>query len=493
MTRLQRTPARLFALLLFALGLAPALGACSTNPATGRQSFTGFMSESDEIEIGREQHPQITKEFGGTYDDPAITKYVDSIGQFLVSTSERPDLKFTFTVLDSPVVNAFALPGGYVYITRGLMALANSEAEVAGVLGHEIGHVTARHSAQRYSQAMLANIGLMGVAIATGSSAIANVAGAGASVYLQSYSRDQEYEADVLGVRYISRATYEPQAMASFLNNLLADTRLEAQIAGQPEAADEYNIMATHPRTADRVQRAIEAAGERPVGNPMVERDIYLAKIDGLLYGDDPDEGFILGRRFAHPKLKFEFTVPEDFRLHNSADAVIARGPDGAGIQFDQAPGAPSGDLLDYLAHTWGKNVSLKNLERITVNGLDGATGTTRISTQNGTVDLRLAAIRFDARTVYRFLFITDPDQTASLSEALRRTTYSFRKLTDAEAAALKPQRIRVVTVQPGDTVASLAARMPFEDYKVERFRTLNGLAEGAALTPGQKVKLVAE
>jgi len=493
MSHSTRILAKAAAFFLATLGLAPGLSGCSVNPATGQPTFTAFMSESDELRVGREEHPKIIEEFGGAYDDPEITKYVDSIGQFLASTSERPDLKFTFTVLDSPVVNAFALPGGYVYITRGLLALANSEAEVAGVLGHEIGHVTARHSAQRYSQAMLANIGLMGVAIATGSSALANLAGAGASVYLQSYSRDQEYEADILGVRYISRATYDPQAMASFLNSLLADNRLEAQIAGNPGAADEYNIMATHPRTADRVQRAIEAAGERPVGDPMVERDIYLAKIDGLLHGDDPDEGFILGRRFAHPKLKFEFTVPEGFRLYNSSDAVIARGPEGGGIQFDRAPGSPSGDLVDYLAHQWGKNVNLENLERITVNGLEGATGTARVSTQSGTADLRLAAIRYDAGTVYRFLFITDPDQTSQLSEGLRRTTYSFRKLSDAEAAALKPQRIRIVTVQPGDTVASLAARMPFEDYKIERFRVLNGLAEGATLTPGQKVKLVVQ
>lgn len=493
MSRTNRGFTRLAAVLLLSAGLAGALGACSTNPATGRQSFTGFMSEADELQIGREQHPQITAEFGGTYDDPEVARYVDSIGQFLVSTSERPDLKFTFTVLNSPVVNAFALPGGYVYVTRGLLALANSEAELAGVIGHEIGHVTARHSAQRYSQAMLANIGMLGVAIATGSGTLANLAGSGAQLYLQSYSRDQEFEADLLGVRYLSRATYDPQAMSSFLQNLLADSRLDAALAGQPGAADEYNIMATHPRTADRVQRAIEAAGGKPVANAMVERDIYFDKIAGMLYGDDPKEGFIRGRRFAHPTMKFEFTVPEGFRLHNSSAAVIARGPDGAGIQFDRAPKAPGGDLVDYLAYDWGKQISLNNLERITVNGLDGATGTARVNTSGGAADLRLVAIRYDAGTVYRFLMLTPRNLTGELSEGLRRTTYSFKKLTDAEASALKPQRIRVVTVGAGDTVASLAARMAIEDHQVERFRVLNGLSEGATLTVGQQVKLVAE
>ncbi len=493
MTRLQRTPARLAVLLLMAAGLASGLAGCSTNPATGRPSFTAFMSEEDELQVGREQHPKILEEFGGAYNDPEIAKYVDSIGQFLASTSERPDLKFTFTVLDSPVVNAFALPGGYVYITRGLMTLANSEAELAGVIGHEIGHVTARHSAQRYSQSMLANIGMMGVAIATGSSALANLAGGGAQLYLQSYSRDQEFEADTLGVRYISRATYDPQSMATFLSSLLADSRLEAELAGQPGAADEYNIMATHPRTADRVQRAIAAAGEKTVTDPMLARDIYLEKIDGMLYGDDPKEGFIKGRRFAHPVLKFEFTVPEGFRLYNASAAVVARGPDGAAIQFDQATPTPSGDMMDYLAYGWGKNISLGNLERITVNGMDGATGTARVNTQGGAADLRLVAIRYDSGKVYRFLFLTAPNQTSDLAAGLRQTTYSFKKLSDAEAAALKPQRIRIVTAQPGDTVASLAARMPFDDHQVERFRVLNGLVDGATLTPGQKVKLVAE
>jgi predicted Zn-dependent protease len=191
--------------------------------------------------------------------------------------------------------------------------------------------------------------------------------------------------------------------------------------------------------------------------------------------------------------LKFEFTVPEGFRLYNASAAVVARGPDGAAIQFDQATPTPSGDMMDYLAYGWGKNISLGNLERITVNGMDGATGTARVNTQGGAADLRLVAIRYDSGKVYRFLFLTAPNQTSDLAAGLRQTTYSFKKLSDAEAAALKPQRIRIVTAQPGDTVASLAARMPFDDHQVERFRVLNGLVDGATLTPGQKVKLVAE
>jgi predicted Zn-dependent protease len=477
-----------------ALALAALLAACAINPATGEPSFTGFMSESDEARIGRESHPEVLKEFGGAYGTPELQTYISSIGNLLASTSERSNVPFTFTVLNTPVVNAFAVPGGYIYITRGLLALANNEAEVAGVLAHEIGHIAARHSAQRYSQQMLAQIGLMGLGIATGSGELVNLAGTGAMIYLQSYSREQEYEADELGVRYLARANYEPQAMADFLSSLAADSRLEAMIEGHPETADQFNIMATHPRTVDRVQRAVtEAKATTPVPNPITEREIYLDKIDGILYGDDPDQGFIRGQRFAHPKLLFEFTAPDGFNLVNSADAVQASGPKGSGLVFDRAPRSPAGSLTDYIAYDWARKIRVFNLESLTINGMDAATAIASVDTRRGPADLRLVAIRYDAGTVYRFLFLTPPGLTAALDPAFRKSASSFRKLTPAEAAALKPMRVRIITVQQGDSVASLAARMPFPNYREERFRTLNGLAPGQGLVAGQRVKLIVE
>lgn len=474
------------------IGLLPTLAGCSVNPATGERSFTAFMSEAEESKIGREAHPKILEEFGGAYDDPELQRYIESIVDLLASTTERPDIDFTATVLNSPVVNAFALPGGYVYVTRGLLALADNEAEVASVLAHEIGHVVARHSAQRHSRSVLAQIGLVGLGIATGSGEVVNLAGTGTAALLQSYSRDQEFEADTLGVRYMARANFDPQAAATFLGKLQAQTRLEAALAGRPEAADEFSIMSTHPRTVDRVQRAMKNAGATAVADPILARDIYLEKIDGLLYGEDPSEGIVRGRQFIHPALRFAFEVPEGFALRNGTKQVVARGPDGAVIVFDAAPRQPPGrSMVDYLTREWAKGIDLRDVEPIEIDGMDAATGAARLKTREGLVDLRPVAIRYDDQTVYRFLFITPPDRTEDLSRPLRETTYSFRRLGAEEAAAIEPLRVEVVTVRPGDTVESLARQMPFTDRAEERFRVLNGLSEGDSVTPGQKVKVI--
>src|SRR5262245_4263079 len=464
---------------------------CSVNPATGESSFTGFMSESEEQRIGKENHPKILQEFGGAYQNQDLQAYVSSLGDLLARTSDRPDQKFTFTVLDSPIVNAFAVPGGYVYITRGLLALANNEAEVSGVLAHEIGHVAARHAAERYSTGTLLSIPAIFVGVLTGSQELAGLANSGAAAYLQSYSRDQEYQADLLGVRYLSRANYDPYGMASFLGQLQAEEDLDAQIAGRPDMADQTNIMASHPRTADRIQRAIQEAGGTQVNNPIVERDLYLKKIDGLLYGDSAEEGFILGRRFAHPKLRFEFTVPPGFYLRNSSSTVVAQRADGSMIQFDREPKSYGGGMYDYLTDQWASGV--KNAQQIDVNGLDAATGTGRIRGNNGTYDVRLVAIRFTDNQIYRFIFATKPDVTKQLAGDIRQAIYSFRELSASEAAELRPQSIQVVKVASGDTIDSVAQKMAFEDYRVERFLVLNGLKRGDRLQPGQLVKIIVE
>src|SRR5262249_7619116 len=262
------------------LTVLPGVSGCTINPATGEPSFTGLMSESDEVRIGRESRSQVLAEFGGVYEDPKLDRYIDSLGQLLARASDRPNLQYTFTVLNSPVVNAFATPGGYVYITRGLLALASSEAEVAGVLAHEIGHVAARHAAERQGQAVLASIPGILTGVVTGSDTLAQAVDTGAAAHLQSYSRDQEYQADLLGVRYLTRANYDPMGMATFLQQLEANGRLDATIMGRPEIADQFSITSTHPRTADRIQRAIQEAGGTHVANPIAERDLYLSKID---------------------------------------------------------------------------------------------------------------------------------------------------------------------------------------------------------------------
>ena len=488
----MRRPGPLLAFLAF-LPLAVALSGCTVNPATGQRTFTGLMTPDEEIRIGRTQHPQILKEFGGRYETGTLGKYVDSIGQLLASTVERRDLKYTFTVLNSEIVNAFALPGGYVYITRGLLALAGSEAELAAVLAHELGHITALHHAQRQGQGLLANILLQGLGIAAGGQ-VANAGSLVAQAVLRGYSREHERESDDLGIRYMARVGYDPVAMARFLRRMRAESRLQAKLRGEsPDKIDQFNYLATHPAPVERVERAEAAARAVTVRDPMTAREIYLAKIDGMLYGDDPEQGFIRGRVFAHPKLRFRFEVPAGFRMFNSARSIIAFGPKGVRIIFDRARKPSDGPVKFYLTRVWARNLDLQEVEAIRINGLEAATGVTRIDTNKGRRDVRLVAIRMNLQTIYRFLLLTPPADTAKMSLPLRRTTYSFRTLNESEARALKPLRLRIVQVRPGDTVRTLAERMPFGEFRRERFEVLNGLAHNQPVVAGRRVKLVSE
>jgi predicted Zn-dependent protease len=487
---MRRKP--LFTTLAAAAILAVALSGCAKNPATGGTAFTGGLSQSEEIRMGRENHPKIIKEFGGEYGTPDLKRYVNGIGQLLAKTAERRDLNFTFTVLNSDIINAFATPGGYVYITRGLMALADNEAQLAGVLAHEIGHITALHHARRHGQSILANIGLAAIGILGGQSA-AQLGQIGAVSLLQSFSRENEYEADELGVRYLSRVGFEPTAMAGFLSKLRADTQLSAKRRGEsPDAVDQFNYLATHPAPLARVQRATALARDKNVKNPMTARDIYLSKLDGTLYGSDPDQGYIRGRDFLHPKLRFAFQVPPGFSLFNSNQAVYAFGPDKSRIIFDRAAKPVSGLVESYVGRVWGGKLRLQNLETIRVNDLEAATATTQIRTKDCNFDARLIAYRVDAQSIYRLMFLTPGTQTARLSTELRRTTYSFRRLSTAEASRLRPLVLRIIRVRPGDTVQSLARQMPYTDFQLERFEVLNGISRNDRLRPDQKLKMVA-
>jgi predicted Zn-dependent protease len=484
----------------FSLGFALlALAACSTNPATGRSSFTAFMSPEEEIKVGSQEHPKLVEQFGGEYPDHQLDDYVQKVGLSLSAETEMPNLPYSFTVLDDELINAFALPGGYVHVTRGLLALASNEAEMAGVLAHELGHINARHSAERYSQGVLAGIGatIVGVAgAAAGVPGVGDVAGYGAEAYLQSYSRDQELEADKLGIRYMTRAGYDPAAMASFFRKLDAFTQLQATIAGDSGAADRFSIMASHPRTGDRVEQAVQLAKAGPVAEPKVGSETYLSHIDGLIYGDSPEQGVRRGRDFSHPGLRITFRVPPGFVMFNSANQVVAKGPENAVIVFDVESDATSRSVRDmrgYVGETWGGRLNLQRVEAIDVNGMPAATAATRINTKSGAMDLRLVAIRERPERIFRMIFLTPPSLTSQLSTELQRTTYSFKRLTAAEANAIKPMRVQVVTVGKKDTAESLAARMPFDSYRLERFLALNGLRPGEPLTVGQEVKIITD
>jgi predicted Zn-dependent protease len=490
------------AVLAVALGLLAGGCATGTSPATGR-TFSTPISEQQEAQIGREEHPKILQQFGGEYKEkPELTAYVSSVGKFIASTSERQDVNYTFTVLDTPDVNAFAVPGGYIYTTRGLLALANNEAELASVLGHETGHITARHTAERAGQAQETQFGVLGATLLgaiLGGQAGAELAGGLASQYgkvrLAGYSQDQEFEADSLGVRYMKRATYDPQASATFLASLRAQTQLEAKIAGQdPNVVDDQNMLASHPRTIDRVQRAIqEAGGAQPGG--MLERDIYLSKIDGLMFGDDPAQGVISGGKFVHPPLRFAFEVPSSYKLVNLPDVVAIKGPKGTLGNLTLANPQPGGSLTAALQNYDPKGrIVFDSIQSTTINGMEAATGTTRVRTKSGTADYRAVLIRHPSGKVYEFTFLSLASLGGRYDSDFQKIASSFRQIDSSEAGRYnKPRRIRVVTVQPGDTVQSLSARMAVANEKEGWFRVLNGLTEGQQVQPGQKVKLVVQ
>ena len=470
------------------------LGACtSINPATGERQFTAFMSPAKEAAVGAEEHPKMLKRFGGAYDDPSIGGYAAEIGGRLVHHPDFANQRFTITVLNSPEVNAFALPGGYVYVTRGLMALANSEAELASVLAHEIGHVAARHTAERFSQAMIAQLGTVVLGAVTESRQVADLAQLGAGLYLAGYSREQEFEADQLGVRYLARTGYDPRAAEGFLTSLGREHRLQARIEGE-EAVRDYGFFATHPRTVERVQRAIAAAtaSGAPLDAPHRQAE-YLDRLDGMVFGDSAEQGFVRGRTFSHPGLRLTFTAPPGFRLINTTQAVFAEGPAEAIIRLDSAGEDARADPYDYLSRDWARGVGLRDLERLTINGLRAATARAQIFRFDGSLDLRLVAIRLDRDTMIRLLFSTPDGLSAALSTAYRRTTHSVRRLSPAEAADLKPLRLSIRTVRPGDTERTFAERMVVPDLPLEWFRTLNALDPGESLRPGRRVKVITE
>lgn len=480
------------ALVSFLLITSASLTSCSRNPATGEQSFTGFINPTREKSIGATEHPKLLKAFGGVYKDSTLSDYVTSLGTLLQSSSELPSPPFIFTLLDSPIVNAFALPGGYVYVTRGLMALANDEAELAGVIAHEIGHVTARHAAQRISRGMLANLGAAVLGAAVGQPILKDVVNYATGAYVQGYSRDQEFQADQLGIRYLTRSGFDPSAMASFLSSMEGETKLAKQISGKQDADPSYGLFSSHPRTEDRITEAANIA--KGSTDALLSRDsnIYLNKIDGMIYGDSPEQGLIKGREFNHPILRFHFTAPPGFRLKNTPTAVFGEHHTGAIMRFDSDNSfdASVSEGL-YLSTNWGKNIILERQNTLTINGMPAATAISQINTRNGVKNLHLTAIRHSESLIYRFLFITSPNHAANLNNDYNQATFSFKKLSKTEAATLKPRRIKIWTVKFGDTIKNLSDQMAFDDFKAERFVALNGLQIDELLIPGERLKII--
>ncbi len=479
-----------------AIALLVAQGVSS--PSEAKKSSTTVpqaMSAKDKA-TGAKAHPELLAEFGGLYEGRQAA-YVTTVGRKVASQSGLANhpTEFTISLLNSPVNNAFAIPGGYVYVTRQLMALMNNEAELASVLGHEVGHVAARHSQKRNSRATRAGLGavlatvLGGVLLGgDGAKLGQQLGGAIAQRYVLSYSRAQEYEADDLGVTYLARSGYDPVAASTMLASLAAQTSLDARRAGKSEnALPEW--ASTHPDPASRVTRSRQKALATAAKGKLTNRDTFLQMLDGMLYDDDPKQGVIEGSDFRHPDLKLAFTAPSGFVMSNGPQAVSISGTGGQ-AQFSGGPF--NGSLDAYIAAVFKSvggeqaQIDYGQVRRTTVNGLDVGYATARANTQSGPVDVTVYAYVFGPSTAYHIVAI-NPVGASTFSSLFQ----SVRRLSSAEATAIRPRRIDVVTVRAGDTVRSLAERMAYPDYKVERFRVLNGLSADEPLQSGQKVKIV--
>ncbi len=445
------------------------------------------LSPAQEQALGEQQHPQILAAFGGEVDDPQLKAYVKNIFNRLMATDPTLPAMEVY-VLDSPVVNAMAVPG-HVYITRGLLALGNSEAEIAGVIGHEIGHNEKRHIAKRVSRSNIAQIGTVLGAILTGDADTAQLLGQGAQLYLLRFSRQQEYESDLVGTRLLASAGYEPLGAAQFLNTLGNWTNLEAQIAGVQQPPE---YLKTHPNSSNRVARAAQEANAiRQDGANETRRSAFLNAIDGMLYGDDPvEQGFINGRDFIHPQLRFAFTVPNGFELRNSSRAVLARSPSGAQMQFTGAS-SEQGPAALINAASQSLKVNLGTPQRLNVNGRNAAAGRGRANTQSGAVDVTAYAIQWQGASHWVFLWVTPANQTGQLTSAIDQSVRSLRDVNPGSVTIPPATRVDVVTAQRGDSASALAQYMAFPSHRQERFLIINGLGAGSGIAAGERYKLV--
>ena len=446
-------------------------------------------AQSREEALGAQELPKLIAQYGGEYRDPKVQAFIQNIGRRLASVT-RGDVRWTFTVLDSDVVNAFALPGGYVQLTRGLLALAKDEAEVAGVMAHEMGHVLRQHSTSRMNRSTIAGLLAAGVGAVLGSPEIAQVLGLGSNLYIASYSRGQETEADEVGVDLLQAAGYDPLAMATFLETMNRYSQYEALKSGK-KRSDGFDMLASHPQTEDRVERAADLARRMPRGGARPV-ETYMTAINGAIWGDSPENGFVRGNSFVHPKLGIGFSVPEGFSLLNGADQVAAKGPGGAIMVFDGGAAPGIRDPAEFLAQAL-QGSRTQGVQRLTINGLPAATATARAETEQGQVDARLVAVSPGGDTIYRFTFLAPAGSLRRYDPAFEQTTMSFHRLSQREAASYRPERIRTLPVRPGDSVEQFVARMGDEPHAEELFRIINDLPPGTPVQARPVVKVIGD
>jgi predicted Zn-dependent protease len=472
---------------VLAVLLAFLAAGCATNPATGQHQFS-LLSEEQELQAGRQNDAQVREEMG-VYGDRALQEYVTSIGNRLAAISERPALPWHFTVVDVPAINAFALPGGYIYITRGILPFLDDESQLACVLGHEIGHVTARHSVQQYSKATGAQLGvILGSIFVPGGAPTAQLGATGLGVLFLKNSRDDEAQADELGVRYASRAGWDPAGMPRMLTTLVR-VEEESDNKGVP------NWLLTHPAPADRVQRVQSAVqlAESTAERFTSDHDGYLQRVNGVVYGDNPDQGVVRGHSYLHRGLRFAFDFPDGWRVENGQTQVVAKEPGGRSLMILQTERlAPERTIED---------VAVRSMERAgfrtvdgsetTINGLPAFVGNYAGTLRDlGRVQISGAHLLHD-RDVFLVAGIAPIDAYSSIEPAFAKSLRSFRALSAGEAEAVQPNRIALYSSRQGDTWQTIAEQGKGL-VKAATLAIMNGRTVTDQPRPGERLKIVA-
>ena len=467
------------------------LAGCSTVGDRGQPTAAVFSDPGGNSPVAAQnvdsaENARIVAAYGGVYHNDKLEQMLAPIVSRIVAASDRPDQSYRITILNAPAVNAFALPDGSLYVTRGLLALADDSAEVAAVLAHEMGHVTANHAIERQNKARNAMVASQVVNDVLKDDQSRQLALAATQRSLATFSQQQELEADAIGVRTIGKAGYDPFAAARFLAVMAQYADYDSTSTAPDKRPD---FLSTHPSTPERVdfaERAARQFGAPGVGD--VDRDRYLAGIDGMVFGDDPSQGFVRDRNFIHPRLGIGFTVPAGFVIDNTSEAVLATGADGTALRFDAVGLADGTDLAAYLKSGWVNGLDESSVQSFSVNGLRAA------SAQAHAKDwyFRIAVIQAGGPATYRFIFATEA-VTDAFTQAAQETVASFRTLTADEIAGLRALHVKVVIAAAGDTESSFVRQMHGVDRPRDLFRVLNGIDPGAPIKSGAKIKIVTD
>ena len=415
------------------------ISGCQNNPATGKNEFN-LMSTDEEDKIGKKEHKRVLEQFGGEYNNVKLNNYINSLGKFLVSTSELPEKEFKFTILNTPIINAFALPGGYIYLTRGLIYLCQNEAQLAGVIAHEIGHITARHTAKRYTKTVGTNVLLQVLNVFSKNNYVNNLLGQSAQLYLLSYSRSQEYEADKLAVRYMSRAGFDPNEMARFLSLMERYSNFQKKILRIDKNVSE--LLKTHPNSSKRVNEVVSGYEGRIPLNPIVGKDIFLKKIDGITYGHKSNEGFFVKNSFVHKPLRIKFDFDKEFYFLNNPNALIGLTNGKTKIIFDLDDSDKINDLK-YIAK-W-LNISQKkftDFKSFTSNGFS----VFKTKVKKNKQIFVIATLKGSKNLIYRFILLTNDQELKDYEGKFVNILYTFSNIQDDELDKLTPPIIKIVT-----------------------------------------------